>query len=218
MNASQQKAWDRHAARFVVDAPRGDRPTQLAVDAAVDWDAVFGRRAPRVVEIGSGNGESLVAMAAGRPEADFVAFEVYPPSVASTLGRIGRAGIENVRVVVADGSDGIGILFPTGSLAEVWTFFADPWHKTRHHKRRLVNPEFAELVADRLAPGGLWRLATDWEDYAHHQREVLDAEPRLSNVYDGFAPRFAERPVTKYEARGLAAGRQVFDLTYRRVG
>lgn len=218
MNESQRKAWDRYASRFIVDVPRDGHATRVAADAFVDWDAIFGRRAQRVVEIGSGNGESLVAMATARPDRDFVAFEVYPPSVASTLGRIGRAGIENVRIVMADGSDGLGILFGRGSLAEVWTFFADPWHKTKHHKRRLVNPEFVGLVADRLAFGGLWRLATDWEDYAHRQREVLDAEPGLENVHDGFAPRLAERPVTKYEARGLAAGREVFDLTYRRVG
>lgn len=217
LNTSQKKAWDRHAAQFVVDVPAGETSTAVASDASVDWEAAFGRKAPLVVEIGSGNGDSLVPMAANRPEANFVAFEVYPPGVASTLGSIGRAGIDNVRVVMADGARGLGVLFPTGSLSEVWTFFADPWHKKRHHKRRIVNPGFADVVADRLIAGGRWRLATDWEEYALWQREVLDAHPGFVNEYSGWAPRFADRPVTRYEARGLAAGRQVWDLTYRSV-
>lgn len=216
MNESQQKAWERLAPEFVVEVPAAELDTSVADDAHVDWDAEFGRSAPKVVEIGSGNGESLVAMAAARPKTDFIAFEVFEPAVASTLGRMGRDDVDNIRVVLADGARGLEVLFGPGSVAEVWTFFADPWHKTRHHKRRLVNPGFADVVADRLAPDGLWRLATDWEDYALWQREVLDAHPDLVNVHGGWAPRFAERPVTKYEARGLAAGREVHDLTYRK--
>lgn len=216
MNESQQKAWERLSPTYVVDVPAGELETSIADDANVDWDAEFGRSAPRIVEIGSGNGESLVAMAAARPDFDFVAFEVFEPSVASTLSRMAREGVENIRIVLADGVRGLEVLFSPASLAEVWTFFADPWHKTRHHKRRLVNPGFADMVADRLAPDGLWRLATDWEDYALWQREVLDVHPALVNVHDDWAPRFADRPVTKYEARGLAAGREVYDLTYRR--
>lgn len=216
MNESQQKAWERLASEFVVDVPAAELETSVADDAHVDWDAEFGRTAPRVVEIGSGNGESLVAMAAARPETDFIAFEVFEPAVASTLGRMGREDVDNIRIVRADGARGLEVLFAPGSLAEVWTFFADPWHKTRHHKRRLVNPGFADVVADRLSVDGLWRLATDWEDYALWQREVLDAHPGLVNVHGDWAPRFADRPVTKYEARGLAAGREVHDLTYRK--
>lgn len=216
MNESQQKAWDRYSDQFAIRVPQGELSTSVADDAHLDWDEVFGRTAPRVVEIGSGNGDSLVPMAAARPDEDFVAFEVFGPAVASTLGRIGRAGITNVRIVLADGSDGLAKLFGPEAISELWTFFADPWHKARHHKRRLVNPGFADVVAERLAPGGLWRLATDWEDYALHQREVLDAHPRFSNAHDGWAPRFEQRPVTKYEQRGLDAGRKVHDLTYRR--
>lgn len=217
MNESQQLAWDRHHERFVIPVRTAERETTLADDATVDWDEVFGRRAPRVVEIGSGSGESLVPMAAARPEVDFIAFEVFPPAVASTLGRMGRDGVSNVRIVMADGAQGLQQLFDDASLSELWTFFADPWHKTRHHKRRLVNPGFADVAAAKLVPGGVWRLATDWEEYALWQREVLDAHPRLVNLHDGWAPRLKDRPVTKYEAKGLAQGRTILDLTYRRL-
>lgn len=217
MNDAQQKAWDRHAARFVLDIPNGELPASIAEDTHVDWDAMFGRRAPRIVEIGPGKGDSLVPMAAARPDTDFIAFEVFKPAVASTLGRIGRAGITNVRVAMVDGAKGLEQLFDDASLTEVWAFFADPWHKTRHHKRRLVTPDFADVVAAKLVPGGLWRLATDWEDYAVWQREALDSHGTLVNVHGGWAPRFDKRPITKYEQRGLDAGRAAHDLTYERA-
>jgi len=216
MNPSQERAWRAHADRWVVRVPARERSTSVHPDARVDWDAEFGRSAPLIVEGGSGRGEALVALAGLHPEANVVAFEVFEPAVASTLSRIAHEGLGNVRVVLADGAEGLEHLFVPGSVAEVWTFFPDPWHKPRHHKRRLVDPAFAALVASRLVPGGLWRLATDWADYAVRMREVLDATPGLENAADGWAPRFAERPVTKYEARGLAAGRTVYDLVYRR--
>lgn len=211
------RSWDRYRDLFVVDVPRGSLSTSVADGADVDWSQEFGRAAPLIVEIGSGAGDSLAPMAAARPDANVVAFEVFEPAVASTLGRLGREGLENVRVVVADGAQGLAKLFDDGSVTELWTFFADPWHKKRHHKRRLVGQDFADVVVAKLTPAGLWRLATDWEDYALWMREHLDAHPGLVNVHDGWAPRLAERPVTKYEAKGLAAGRRVYDLTYRRA-
>ena len=216
MNESQRAAWDRNFDRLVIPVPHADLATSIAAEASVDWVAAFGRQAPLTVEIGSGGGDSLVPMAAQRPESNVVAFEVFDPAVASTLGRIERAGIDNVRIVVADGVQGLGRLFPDGSISELWTFFADPWHKKRHHKRRLIDRGFAAIVAGKLAPGGVWRLATDWAEYALWMREHLDSAPGLINVHDGWAPRLAARPVTKFEARGIAAGRQIFDLTYRR--
>lgn len=216
MNESQLRAWTRHRDAYVVEVPHSDLSTSVAPDAEVDWAAEFGRSAPLIVEIGSGAGDSLVPMAAARPDADVVAFEVFEPAVASTLGRIARAGIDNVRVVIADGAQGLSRLLDDASLTEVWTFFADPWHKKRHHKRRLVGRDFADVVADKLVPDGLWRLATDWEDYAIWMREHLDESPRLRNENSGWAPRLEARPVTKYERRGLEAGRAVYDLTYRR--
>lgn len=216
MNDSQAKAWERHEPDFVVAVPHGDMSTSVADGATIDWSAQFGREAPLVVEIGSGAGDSLVPMAARHPEANIVAFEVFEPAVASTLGRLAREGLSNVRIVVADGAQGVAKLFPDASISQLWTFFADPWHKTRHHKRRLVNRQFADVVAAKLAPGGLWRLATDWEDYALWMREQLDQTPGLRNLHDGWAPRLDERPVTKYEAKGIAAGRRIYDLTYVR--
>lgn len=218
MNESQARSWERHRRTYLVEGlPRGPLSTSLADHASVDWAAEFGRTAPLVVEIGSGTGDSLAAMAAARPEDDVVAFEVFEPAVASTVGRLARAGVDNVRIVIADGAQGLDRLFDDGAVSELWTFFADPWHKKRHHKRRLVGRDFADVVTAKLAPGGLWRLATDWEDYALWMRDHLDAAPGLVNEHGGWAPRFAQRPVTKYEARGLAAGRRVHDLTYRRV-
>lgn len=216
MNASQEKAWATLADRFVVPVPQRELSTSVHPDARVDWAAEFGRAAPLFVEIGSGRGEALVALAEQHPEADVVAFEVFQPAVASTLSRINRHGVTNVRVVLANGVEGLEHLFGPASITELWTFFPDPWHKPRHHKRRLVSPEFAALVASRLTPAGVWRLATDWADYAEAMREVLDVAPGLANVHGGWAPRWEQRPVTKYEQRGLAAGRSIRDLTYRR--
>lgn len=218
MNDSQRTALERHADEYLVEVASGELDTSIAEDAHVDWAAEFGREADLIVEIGSGTGDSLVPMAAGRPDCNVVAFEVFERAVASTLGKLGREDVHNVRVVMADGAQGLAQLIPDGGLAELWTFFADPWHKVRHHKRRLVSREFGDVVAAKLRPGGLWRLATDWEDYALWMREQLDDHPELENVHGGWAPRLEERPVTKYERRGLDAGREVFDLTYRRRG
>lgn len=216
MNPSQEKAWTTLADRYVVGVPQRELSTSVHPDAHVDWAAVFGRRARVFVEIGSGRGEALVALAEQHPDADVVAFEVFQPAVASTLSRIQRHGLTNVRVVLANGVEGLERLFAPGSVTELWTFFPDPWHKPRHHKRRLVSGEFAALVASRLTPEGVWRLATDWEDYAASMREVLDAAPGLVNVHGGWSPRWADRPLTKYEQRGLDAGRVIRDLTYAR--
>lgn len=217
MNPSQASLWDRHAHRMVVDIPARETSTSVAPDAVVDWDAAFGRRAPLAVEIGPGRGESTAALAAAHPDWNIVAFEVHVPSAAQLMGHVDRAGVSNVRVAIADAAEGLRVLFDADTLAEVWTFFPDPWHKARHHKRRLISPEFARIVAERLAPGSRWRLATDWPEYAQAMVEVLDAEPLLRNEHAGAAPRYAVRPLTKYEARGANAGRPITDLTYRRV-
>lgn len=220
MNPSQQKAWETWHATRVIDVARRETSTSVAEQDPLDWAEIFGREAELCVEVGAGTGESLAAMAAERPDRNIVAFEVFEPAMASTLGRLAREGIENVRLVQGDAAQGLEHLFEPASIAELWTFFPDPWHKTRHHKRRLVSRAFAELVASRLVPGGLWRLATDWDDYAEWMREVLDVAPGLENVHadeGGWAPRLASRPVTNFEAKGLRAGRTIRDLTYRRT-
>ena len=175
-----------------------------------DW---FGRQAPLIVEIGSGVGEATAALAAARPAYDVLAFEVWRPGVADGLGRVADAGATNVRFCSVDAVWSMEHLVGPASLAELWTFFPDPWPKTRHHKRRLVTPEFARLAASRLTPGGWWRLATDWEDYAEQMMAVLDAEPALEG---GVVPRWDDRPVTRFERKGVAAGRSITDLAYVR--
>jgi tRNA (guanine-N7-)-methyltransferase len=216
MNPSQQRAWDAHHDDWVLDVPSDGRDTSIAADAEINWTAAFGRSGPLLVEIGSGMGHAIAAGAQANPEANLVAFEVFTPAVASTLGRLARQQVGNVRVVIADGAQALATVFDDASITELWTFFPDPWHKSRHQKRRLVSAEFAELVTAKLVPGGIWRLATDWADYAQAMREVLDAAPGLHNLYSGWAPRFAGRPVTKYEQRGLSAGRTIYDLAYAR--
>jgi tRNA (guanine-N7-)-methyltransferase len=204
----QQQAWGAYAGLWWV-------PDEAVDDPGFSLAGCFGRQAPLIVEIGSGIGESTVALAGARPDHDVVAFEVWRPGVADTLGRVGEAGLSNVRVLSVDAVWSMEHLVEPGSLAALWTFFPDPWHKKKHHKRRLVTPEFARLAATRLAPGAEWRLATDWADYADQMVEVLDAEPLLEG---GVVERWAERPVTKFERKGIAAGREITDLAYRRVG
>jgi tRNA (guanine-N7-)-methyltransferase len=216
MNGAQQRAWDTYQGAWVLPLPAGERATSVSPLASVDWAAAFGREAPLMVEIGSGTGHAISGLAQAHPAANLVAIEVFAPGVASTLGRLARHNVTNVRVVVADGAQALPVVFAEASITELWTFFPDPWHKTRHHKRRLISPELAAVVASRLAPGGIWRLATDWDDYAEAMLDVLSAEPGLMNCNDDWAPRFELRPQTKYERRGLEAGRAIHDLAFRR--
>ena len=204
---SQAAAWEAHHERWVV-------PEAAVDDAGFRWSDWFGREAPIVVEIGSGVGEATAALAAARPDLDVVALEVWRPGVADTLWKLAEAGADNVRLCSVDAVWSLEHLFAPGGVHELWTFFPDPWPKTRHHKRRLVTPSFAHLVASRLRPGGVWRLATDWADYAEQMLAVLDAEPGLSG---GVVERWAERPVTRFERKGVEAGRAITDLCYRAV-
>lgn len=218
MRPNQRQNWTDHHDRFVIEVARGETSTSVHPEASVDLERAFGRPAPLVVEIGPGTGESLAAMAAARPDANILAFEVYQPAIAQILGRIVAQGLENVRVIEADAGAGLRYLVPEQSVDEIWMFFPDPWHKSRHHKRRLLSASFVELVATRIRPDGIWRLATDWSDYAEQMQTVLDAHPAFENVAGtGWAPRLASRPVTRFERRGLDAGRTVVDLGYRRV-
>ena len=169
-----------------------------------------------MLEIGSGMGESTVAMAATRPEVNLLAVEVYKPGVAQTLHHLHRAAVQNVRVMRGDGVQVLTDLIAPGSLAEVWLFFPDPWPKTKHLKRRLVTPEFAALVASRLRRGGSFRLATDWEPYAERMLAACTATKGLRNAHAGWAPRPDFRPRTRFERRGLAAGHEIFDLEFTR--
>lgn len=203
----QRAAWEAHHESWVVPDEAVDRP-------GFSFAEVFDREAPLVVEIGSGVGEATAALAATRPAYNVLALEVWSPGVAESLGRVAETGATNVRFCSVDAVWSMEHLVAPDSLAGLWTFFPDPWHKKRHHKRRLVTPAFAALAASRLAPGAEWRLATDWSDYAEQMVEVLDAEPLLEG---GVTDRWDERPVTKFERKGLAAGRAITDLVYTRV-
>jgi tRNA (guanine-N7-)-methyltransferase len=207
LSSAQEKAWERRAGEWLV-------PDSVVDEGPFDQQRWFGRTAPLVVEIGSGTGESVAAMAASRPAYDVLACEVWKPGVAQTFLHLEATGATNVRVLSVDAVWCLEHLFTAGRLAGLWTFFPDPWHKKRHHKRRLVTPGFAALAASRLEVGAEWRLATDWADYAEQIQAVLDADPALEG---GVVPRWEERPLTKFERRGLREGRSVTDFRYTRT-
>lgn len=182
----------------------------------IDPLRLFGRRGRLVLEIGFGMGETTAAIAAAHPETDFLAIEVHTPGVGSLLKQIGERGLTNLRVIQHDAVAVLREMVAPASLDGIHIFFPDPWPKKRHHKRRLVQPEFVALLAARLKPGGTLHLATDWQDYAEQMVSVLAAEPLLENTAAGFAPRPAQRPQTKFEARGLRLGHAVRDIVFRR--
>lgn len=183
---------------------------------ALDRDVVFGRRALLILEIGFGMGEGLAEIAAAHPENDYLGVEVHTPGVGALLKQIGERGLTNVRIIQHDAVDVLTHMLEPGSLAGVHIFFPDPWHKKRHHKRRLIQPPLVRLLASRLAPGGYIHLATDWQDYAEQMLAVLSAEPTLQNTVADYAPRPETRPLTKFEQRGIRLGHGVWDLLFRR--
>lgn len=188
-------------------------------DVRLDPPALFGRVAPTVLEIGFGNGESLLQMAKAHPDWNFIGIEVHRPGVGHLLKHAGEQGVVNLRVSSRDAIEVLEQQIPDNNLARIQLYFPDPWPKKRHHKRRIVQPRFAQLVARKLQHGGEFHLATDWENYAEHMREVLDAAPGLQNVAGeaGFVERPDERPLTKFEQRGHKLGHDVWDLIYRRI-
>lgn len=184
----------------------------------LDLAQTFGRTAPVVLEIGFGNGEHLLARAQNEPQHDFIGVEVHRPGVGRVLHHVERLGLSNLRVAAHDAVELLQQSIADAALHEVVIYFPDPWHKSRHHKRRLIQPAFAQLLAQKIASGGQFLLATDWAHYAEQMLEVLNAEPAFENLAaDGrFVPRHATRPKTRFEARGERLGHDVFDLTYRR--
>ncbi len=182
----------------------------------IDPEALFGRSAPLVFEIGFGMGETTAALALVQPELDVIAIDVHTPGAGALLRALSAQGSTNVRVAVGDALEVLRGMVPMGSLDEIRLFFPDPWPKTKHFKRRLFNPDFASLAVSRLKPGGAVHVATDWGPYAEQVLDVIDAEPLLANDFDGVAPRPAYRPVTRFEAQGLGKGHDVFDIVARR--
>jgi tRNA (guanine-N7-)-methyltransferase len=206
MGTGQQRALAELGPRYVL--PFEPRP--------LDFATVFGRSAPVLLEIGFGMGDATAQVAAAAPERDLIGVEVHEAGVGALLRHIGERQLTNVRIVRHDAVAVLREMVAPDSLAGVHVWFPDPWHKKRHHKRRLIQPEFVELVASRLAGGGYLHCATDWQPYAEQMLEVLSACPRLANTAAGYAEKPAWRPLTKFEARGLRLGHGVWDLLFTR--
>lgn len=206
---AQQNAIDTLGARYVL--PFEQKP--------LDFAAVFGRRAPVVMEIGFGMGDATAAIAKARPQEDFLCCEVHTPGVGALLKRMQEEGLTNIRIVQHDAVEVLQHMVPAASLAAVHIFFPDPWHKKRHHKRRLIQPPFVDTLCQYLQSGGYLHCATDWQEYADQIRDVLQAHTQLHNqgtLPDGFAERPWYRPVTKFEQRGLRLGHGVWDVVFTR--
>ena len=183
----------------------------------LDLDRVFGRAAPKILEIGFGMGETTARIAASHPGNDYLGIEVHAPGVGSLLQRIAAPGLSNVRIIQHDAVEVLESMIVPACLDGVHVFFPDPWPKKRHHKRRLIQPPFVALLASRMKQGAYVHVATDWEDYAQQILEVLSIEPLLANTANGYAPRPEHRPLTKFEDRGLKLGHGVWDLVFRRI-
>jgi len=203
----QARAYQQFGPRFLL--PYRPEPLDLA--------AAFGRSAPTILEIGFGMGEATAQIAALLPQQNFLCCEVHEPGVGALLKRIGEQGLANVRICAHDAVDVLDHMLPPGVLAGEHIFFPDPWHKKRHHKRRLIQPHLVKKLAERLASGGYLHCATDWQPYAEQMLEVLTAEPLLRNsAGQGYAPKPSYRPLTKFENRGLKLGHGVWDLVFVR--
>ena len=207
MGSGQQRALDELGPRFILPF----------TPAVLDLPATFGRTGPCVLEIGFGMGQATAQIAAAMPGTDFIGIEVHPPGVGALLKLIGEQQLSNLRIVRHDAVEVLDRMIAPASLAGVHLFFPDPWHKLRHHKRRLIQPAFVAALVTRLAPGARLHCATDWQPYAEQMLEVLSAEPTLRNCAEsksGYAARPEHRPLTKFEARGLQRGHGVWDLVF----
>lgn len=209
MTEGQQRGLDLGLPKFGLQLEDGLR----------DFDQVFGRSAPRTFEIGFGMGHATLEMAAAAPEQDFIGVEVHKPGVGALLNGMLTQNLSNIRVYSCDALEVLRDCVADASLDRLLLFFPDPWHKSRHHKRRIVQPAFAELVRQKLKIGGVLHMATDWEEYAEHMLEVMNVAPGYRNLAaDGrCVERPAERPVTKFERRGERLGHGVWDLKFQRI-
>ena len=241
LSAAQERAWQAHAAQYVVDVPRGARSTLADPSVRLSVSELYGNANPLIVEIGSGQGDCIAAAAASRPSENFLALEVYKPGIAQTMLHLERLGLpRNVKMLEVDAENSLPTLLGPESIREVWIFFADPWHKTKHHKRRLISPEFLRALTTLLERGGIIRTATDWADYAEHQHaafETVAAEGLLVNLHpsgprpegtasdsvsdampnEGFAPLFDGRGRTAFENKATAAGGLVWEFAYQKA-
>lgn len=219
MTTGQQRAWDSMKDSVLIDVPRHHASTSILPGAEIDVPGAFDDpSAPLTVEIGSGLGEATAFAAAAHPERNFLAVEVYTPGLAKLMEAIADQGLTNVRCMQANAPEVLDIALKPGQVDELWVYFSDPWHKKRHHKRRMIKHGFGATVGRALRDGGLLRLATDWEDYALQMREVMDDAPEFERAFDGdWAERYEGRAMTAFERKGIEKGREIRDLTYRRV-
>ncbi len=204
---AQRRSLDTLLPRFGI--PYAARP--------LDLEAAFGRRAPKILEIGFGMGETTAAIAEAHPQTDFLAIEVHTPGVGSLLKLIGEKNLSNIRIIQHDAVEVLQHMIPDGALDGVHIFFPDPWHKARHKKRRLIQAPLVATLARKLKAGAYIHVATDWQDYAEQVLAVLSAEPLLRNTARDYAPRPGHRPLTKFEQRGLRLGHGVWDLLFERT-
>jgi len=217
MSDAQERAWAELSPQYLIDVQRDAAATSILPGTPLVPAERYGRVAPLIVEIGSGQGHAIVHAAAQAPGTDFLAVEVFRAGLARTMLDADRDGVRNLRLVEANAPEVLEHLLPEASVDELWIFFPDPWHKSKHNKRRLIAPAFPPLAARVLRDGGLLRLATDWEDYALQMRTVLADADAFAPVFDGaWAPRFDGRVMTAFERKGLAKGREIRDLAYRR--
>ena len=185
-------------------------------ESLLDLDRVFGRQAPKILEIGFGMGESTAIIAQSHPENDYLGIEVHTPGVGSLLNQIEQQGLTNLRIIQHDAVAVLQHMLPAACLDGIHIFFPDPWPKARHHKRRLIQPTLATRFCNHLKSGGYIHIATDWEDYAVQILQVLSQEPQLNNTAADFAPRPDYRPLTKFEQRGIKLGHGVWDLIFQK--
>ena len=208
MTEGQRKAFGDHWAHYGLSL----------YDGVADFAEVFQRRAPLVLEIGFGMGDSLLEMALLEPDKDFIGIEVHPPGVGRLINGAAEQSVENLRVYMADAMDVIEDCIADDSLARIQIYFPDPWHKKKHHKRRIIQPEFVARLRKKLIPGGVLHLATDWQNYAEHMLEVMMAAEGFANTAPvDFVPRLEYRPLTKFERRGARLGHGVWDLIFSRT-
>lgn len=206
MSVAQQRAHDQLQAVYGI--PYSGQPLNL--------NAIFNRAAPEILEIGFGMGDATATIAAMHPENDYLGIEVHGPGVGSLLNQIEHRSLGNLRIVQHDAVEVLNNMIADCALAGVHIFFPDPWHKKRHHKRRLIKPEFVALLTRKLAAGGYLHCATDWEDYAQQILAVLSAQPALTNSASEYAPRPEYRPLTKFEQRGIRLGHGVWDIIFKK--
>jgi len=209
LSNAQQKAIDNNWPKFGLEVK----------DELLDFNQLFGRDAPTIVEIGFGMGKSLAEMAEANPQQNYIGIEVHRPGVGALLKLVEEKGLTNIRVYNHDAIEVLEKCIPENSLAGVYLFFPDPWHKKRHHKRRIVQKEFAEKIAKHLKQGGQFHMATDWENYAEHMMDVMSESSIYRNTSGErqYTPRPEYRPLTKFEARGHRLGHGVWDLIFEKI-